>query len=226
MHRTEGPDYILESGKRRYKETPTPETVVNKFAMNAIQEEICLAIENAGITLAATGAADRTAGWGQLDAAIIARGATALAHVSADGLSHSQVTANKAFLDAMTGALNVDTVTAVSDGTIASDSSFIEWRKYGRRIEVNAVFDANLSGSPTYVSLPLDDITGVGAGSTINPQRKVAISYQASSASAVVFAKTDVISTVPQITFYVDTGNLPLGTPVYMEVFMILDQTS
>ncbi len=66
MHRTEGPDYITESGKRRYKETPSPGTVVNKFAMNSIQEEICLAVENSGLTLNATGAADRTAGWGQL----------------------------------------------------------------------------------------------------------------------------------------------------------------
>jgi len=71
MHRTEGPDFIVESGKNRYKETPTPATVVNKFAMNAIQEEIALAIENYGITLAASGSADRTAGWGQLYQAML-----------------------------------------------------------------------------------------------------------------------------------------------------------
>lgn len=70
MHRTEGPNYVLESGKRRYQESTPPETVVNKFAMNAIQEELCLAVEDAGLTVAATGAADRTAGWGQLTEAI------------------------------------------------------------------------------------------------------------------------------------------------------------
>ncbi len=71
MHRTEGPNYATESGKRRYRESPTPETVVNKFAMNAIQEEIAGPIEAAGLTLAVTGAADRTAEWGQLTKAIL-----------------------------------------------------------------------------------------------------------------------------------------------------------
>lgn len=70
MHRTEGPDYVTESGKRRHKETPLPATVVNKFFANALQEEICVTIENTGITLNASGAADRTAGWGQLYTAI------------------------------------------------------------------------------------------------------------------------------------------------------------
>jgi len=71
MHRTEGPDYATESGKRRYKVTPAPGTVVNKFAANSLQEEICLAIENYGIILAASGAADRAAGWGQLYQAML-----------------------------------------------------------------------------------------------------------------------------------------------------------
>lgn len=71
MHRTEGPDFVVESSKNRYKETPLPATVVNKFAMNAIQEELCLAVEGAGLTLNASGAADRAAAWGQLRLAIL-----------------------------------------------------------------------------------------------------------------------------------------------------------
>lgn len=70
MHRTEGPDYDTVGGKRRYKETPAPGTVVNKDHMNALQEEVCLVVEGVGLTLAATGAADESAAWGQLLLAI------------------------------------------------------------------------------------------------------------------------------------------------------------
>lgn len=69
MHRTEGPDYAIVSGKRRYTNVGAS-TVVNKDAMNAFQEEVALAIEASGQTLRTTGALDESGAWGQLLAAI------------------------------------------------------------------------------------------------------------------------------------------------------------
>lgn len=65
MHRTQGPDDTAGI----YKETP-PATVINANAMNALQEEIARTIEGAGLTVAASGAADAIAGWHQLEEAI------------------------------------------------------------------------------------------------------------------------------------------------------------
>ncbi len=51
MHRTEGANAILDSsGHRIYTEGPPP-TTITEAAMNAIQEEICTVIENAGFQL-------------------------------------------------------------------------------------------------------------------------------------------------------------------------------
>jgi len=70
MHRTDSPDYTIVGGKRRYKETPPPRSIVGKNMMNALQEEIALVIEGTGAGLSTTGDADETAGWGQLATAI------------------------------------------------------------------------------------------------------------------------------------------------------------
>jgi hypothetical protein len=76
MHRTEGDSNDPNkngTGKRGYR-SATPAsiaaTALPAEAMNAIQEEICLVIENAGLTLNASASADRTAVWGQLYEAI------------------------------------------------------------------------------------------------------------------------------------------------------------
>ncbi len=69
MHRTEGPDYVTTGGKKLYTGT-APGTLINTNAMNAIQEEICMAVEAAGLTLRASGAADVAGVWGQLLTAI------------------------------------------------------------------------------------------------------------------------------------------------------------
>jgi hypothetical protein len=71
MHRTEGEDYILEGGKRRFAAANPPSQKATRLPaefMNAVQEEICNVITaaNPTIVLNAGAAADRTAGWGQL----------------------------------------------------------------------------------------------------------------------------------------------------------------
>lgn len=118
MHRTEGPDYITESGKRRYKETPSPGTVVNKFHMNAIQEEIALVIEGVGMTLAATGAADRSAGWGQLYQAIRR---SLLVDITAHGADNTGVADSTSAINsalAQTGAIYVPAGVFRVDGAL------------------------------------------------------------------------------------------------------------
>lgn len=73
MHRTDATDFEADigNGNPGFKETPPGnETIVAANIMNAFQEEICKVIEDAGITLRATGAADAAALWGQLSPAI------------------------------------------------------------------------------------------------------------------------------------------------------------
>lgn len=77
MHRVDSDGYIIVSGKRRYidQNLPgTPGTVDSSYWSNAIQEEIAGLIEYAGLTLAASGAADEAAGWQQLRQAIFSSG--------------------------------------------------------------------------------------------------------------------------------------------------------
>lgn len=73
MHRTEGDGYVLESGLRRFVDQnlpTTPGTVHPAEWDNAVQEELCYLITAAGITVASTALADRSAGWHQLYDAI------------------------------------------------------------------------------------------------------------------------------------------------------------
>ena len=75
MHRTQGEDYILESGKRRFAQANPPTQKATRLPaefMNAVQEEICnvIAAATPAITLNPTAADDRTAGWSQLLKAI------------------------------------------------------------------------------------------------------------------------------------------------------------
>lgn len=58
MHRVDDPDFIIVGGKRRFKESPPPGTVVGWTMMNTLQEEIAGVIEDAGITLRVSGSAD------------------------------------------------------------------------------------------------------------------------------------------------------------------------
>lgn len=71
MHRTEGEDYKLESGKRRFASANPPLQKATRLPaefMNAVQEEICSVIEAAvpQIPVHSTSAEDRAAGWKQL----------------------------------------------------------------------------------------------------------------------------------------------------------------
>lgn len=73
MHRTEGDGYVTESGFRRFVDQnlpSTPGTVHPAEWDNAVQEELCYLITAAGLTVAPTAIADRSAGWHQLYDAI------------------------------------------------------------------------------------------------------------------------------------------------------------
>lgn len=71
MHRTEGEDYVVEGGKRRFINANPPIQKATRLPaefMNAVQEEICNVISAAtpAIPLNDTAAEDRTNGWTQL----------------------------------------------------------------------------------------------------------------------------------------------------------------
>jgi len=69
MHRTEGDAFVIEGGKRRFKDQdlPTyPGTVDTAEYNNAVQEEICNIIETLGGTVEPDAATDRANGWHQL----------------------------------------------------------------------------------------------------------------------------------------------------------------
>lgn len=71
-HRTDAANSTTygSPAKNIHKDSPAPGTVISAHTMNMPQEEICQAVEDAGLTLAASGAADAAALWGQLKAAI------------------------------------------------------------------------------------------------------------------------------------------------------------
>lgn len=71
MHRTEGEDYVVEDGKRRFINANPPTQKATRLPaefMNAVQEEICNVINAAlpAIPLNPTASEDRTSGWTQL----------------------------------------------------------------------------------------------------------------------------------------------------------------
>jgi len=71
MHRIDADGYIEASGKRYFQDQsdgppPIAGTIDHSLWNNAIQEEICLFLEELGVTLAVDGAADETAGWHQM----------------------------------------------------------------------------------------------------------------------------------------------------------------
>lgn len=77
MHRTEGADYVLESGKRRFTDQNLPSepgTVDTAEFNNAVQEEIAYIIEQYGGDCDITAAADRAAGWHALHDTIFSDG--------------------------------------------------------------------------------------------------------------------------------------------------------
>jgi len=100
MHRIDYDGYTTEDGKRRFidqAEPGTPGTILGAQWMNAVQEEIAGVVVRAGLTLAATPAADRTAGWFQLHTAIFASKA-----IDTAALADGAVTDDKLAADAVT----------------------------------------------------------------------------------------------------------------------------
>lgn len=118
MHRTEGPDYTTVGGKRRFKES-APATIVDKDIMNALQEEVCLAIENMGLTLRTTGALDESGDWGQLPLAILRNVLANIVGFGADptGAADSKV--------AITAAFAASKIVYIPPGTFKIDSNVV-----------------------------------------------------------------------------------------------------
>jgi hypothetical protein len=137
MHRIEGDDAEINgngAGRDGYRDATPPSiaaTILTAEAMNAIQEEICLVIENCGLTLNASASADRAAVWGQLDEAIFEsnRGTTdmlALNSVDGDRLIDASVENAKIVsmdFDKVTGELSQ---TLVSGGDNLMEIGFNE----------------------------------------------------------------------------------------------------
>jgi hypothetical protein len=114
MHRTEADGHITESGLRRHVDRNPPvtgTTLAAEFA-NAVQEELVNAIVDAGITLNASAAADRTAGWNQLSTAIFNSEAIdtpaiadeAVTNAKIDSVSLSKITNGTLDLDETVGS--------------------------------------------------------------------------------------------------------------------------
>lgn len=128
MHRTQGEDYKIESGKRRFASALPPTQKATRLPaefMNAVQEEIAIVIENAGLTLSATASDDRTAGWGQLwDAitnhGIIGSNALALQAVTDGKIANSAVNTNNLKNSSVTSDKLASA--SVIDGKIASNA--------------------------------------------------------------------------------------------------------
>lgn len=171
MHRTEGPDFVLVGGKRRFKES-APATVVDKDIMNACQEELCLAIENAGLTLRTTGALDESGGWGQLYQAVqrvafanvLAFGAdpTGVADCKTDindAFAYSKIVYFPAGTYRYTGTLTIpDGATFIGGGinTVLKPDGALQ--KFPEDINVN-LFNLKILGTSTDVAIIASNFT-------------------------------------------------------------------
>lgn len=69
-HRVDDANYTTVSGQRRFKDSPIPGTTFSENMANMFQEEIVRIVELAGLTPAASAAADQAAGWSQLGEAV------------------------------------------------------------------------------------------------------------------------------------------------------------
>lgn len=95
MHRTEGDGYVTESGFRRFVDQnlpSTPGTVHPAEWDNAVQEELCYLITAAGLTVAPTAIADRSAGWHQLYDAIFDSEALDTGAIADGAITNDKVT--------------------------------------------------------------------------------------------------------------------------------------
>ena len=70
MHRTDGDGFVVEGGLNRYSDTTQPRSTVAAEALNAVQEELCNVVTEAGFVVETTAAADRTNEWKQVSTAI------------------------------------------------------------------------------------------------------------------------------------------------------------
>lgn len=132
MHRTDAPDHTVVDGLNRFidQNLPgVPGTVLVANWANAVQEELAAVIEAAGLTLAASGAADAAAGWGQLKKAIFESNALGAAAIAAGAIGTSEladnsVTAAKIAANAVGAselADNAVDTAAVKDGAITEE---------------------------------------------------------------------------------------------------------
>jgi hypothetical protein len=137
MHRIDSLDHVVVGGERRFanQNLPgTPGTVINAQWPNAIQEEVAHVIEAAGLTLAASGIADETAGWNQLKTAIfdsnaLGSGALAAGAVGTSELAGKAVTAAKIADKTITSA-------QIANDAIGSNE-----------LQINAVNSGNITNS-------------------------------------------------------------------------------
>ncbi len=102
MHRVDSDGYVMEGVNRRFIDQAlpgTPGTVDGAEWNNAVQEELLGVLAAAGITPAASSAADRAGGWSQLAQAIFQSGA-----IGTNALANFAVTTAKIANGSVTGA--------------------------------------------------------------------------------------------------------------------------
>lgn len=139
MHRIEGDDVEVDgngTGRDGYRDASPPSiaaTILTAEAMNAIQEEIAMLIEETGLTLNANAEDDRSNGWGQLIQAIFGQEygtTTMLAANSVDGDrlingSVDDAKINTVSFDKCTGELSQTTTSGGDTSTM--DIKFAEF---------------------------------------------------------------------------------------------------
>lgn len=137
MHYIDADDYEDKGGGVRwFKESPLPRTVYGKDMGNAMMLEIIGVLNAAGVTPAADGAADESAGWGQLAESI-----------------NTLIATNGVFT-------NISSLTVKDDGDVDRGASNIigkiSYHQNVNTVNLALKFDITLSSAVDYLYFDLD----------------------------------------------------------------------
>lgn len=201
MHYIDAPDYEDKGGGVRwFKETPLPGTVVGKHIQNAMMIEIIGVLNEAGIAVRASGAADEAGSWGQLRTAI-----------------KTLIDNNEIKTDLSSGNIVVK-----DDGdnilSISEVYGRIGYHKVHQIISLTLTFRVDVDTDTNYLKFEVpDDYRAYGASLSVHPLVKVACCEYTSD---LVWSEFNNIylnmeSTTPPLanTFYIGNYQLVQGLP-------------
>lgn len=219
MHRVDSDGYVTEGGLRRFADQNLPTlagTLDGAEWNNAVQEEICNAIEASGLTLNTDATSDRADGWNQLATAIFnnhAIGTDALANLSvnANKLAANAVTNDKIQNDAVSAtklASNAVTSTKIQNGAVELSKIAVGAKNVYRTEDGSQTFPTtgDVSGmsvtvSPSYtVKCSIQGrcvATGTGTPQTLNLQLRNSVD------SILVSLPVEIMSGIDNQAFYV-----------------------